>query len=75
MRYPRYYKVCPRGFANEMTYYVVHNDAEAQECEREHDDLPDRRPGAITGWTNDRVAAASGVAVNWADRAWLGNVP
>ena len=63
----RYFKVCPRGFANEVTYYRVPVD-KAQECEQEHINLSDNNPNAYCGWTTDKSAYQYGVAIAWADR-------
>jgi len=65
----RYFKVCPRGFANENTYYRVHLD-EVAEIEKEFQSYDDEHmmEGGYAGWTRDKIARKSGVAINWADR-------
>lgn len=65
----RYFKVCPRGFANEVTYYRVPLDKIA-ECDAEYADYADRFTGGFAEWTSDREAGRPGVAVDWADRHW-----
>lgn len=72
--YPRYYKVSPRGFANETIYLIARNSVEAAIYERDYDSLPDRQPGAITGWTRDRQARIPGVAVAFDMRHWVLNL-
>lgn len=63
----RYFRVCPRGFANEVTYYRVPID-KAAECEAEYQDFADNNPCGTADWTNHKKARQPGVAVNWADR-------
>lgn len=65
----RYFKVCPRGFANEVTYYRVPLDKIA-ECDAEYADYDDKHAGdhGFAGWTTDKDARVPGVAINWADR-------
>lgn len=71
MTYPRYYKVCPRGFANEVIYLRIDNDTQAEQVEREYGDLADREPhNGYAEWTNDLVAGKPGVAANYEDRHW-----
>jgi hypothetical protein len=69
-KYTRYFKVCPRGFVNEVTYYRISNEREAAQAEAEYGDIADRQPGASAGWTDHRNARRPGVAVKWADRNW-----
>ena len=68
----RYYKISPRGFANDVTYLRIHTDDEAVACEAKFADYEDQHPGASTGWTSDKVASAPGVAINWRDREYAG---
>lgn len=70
----RYFKVCPRGFSNEVTYYRVPLD-KIDEVNREYDGYEDRQfdagnTDAYCGWTTDKRARAPGVAIDWADRDW-----
>jgi len=68
----RYFKVCPRGFVNEVTYYKVPLDKTA-ECEAEYANYADdTERGGYAGWTKDAAARLPGVAVEWADRNWGG---
>ncbi len=67
----RYYAHCPRGFANEVTYFRVPLDKVA-EVNAYFDGYVDENPGSSTGWTADKRAHQPGVAVDWADRAWAG---
>jgi hypothetical protein len=67
----RYYRLCPRGFANEVTYFRVPLD-KITEVDAYFVDYEDRNPGASTGWTEDTRARQPGVAVDWADRAYVG---
>jgi hypothetical protein len=69
-KYPIYYKVCPRGFGNEVTYIAVFNaeekaiiDAEYADYESDHLD----QHGYST-WTNDRAAMIPGRAVPFRNR-------
>jgi len=63
----RYFKVSPRGFANEYTIYRVPLD-KVDEVELEYDGYADQEPGRWCGWTTDRRATIPGVAVDWADQ-------
>jgi hypothetical protein len=63
----RYFKVCPRGFANEVTYYKVPADKVA-ECEALYRNYEDDGSGRYAGWSNDADARRPGVAIDWADR-------
>lgn len=74
----RYYAVCPRGFANEITYIRVRpNEVSAVDshfygfgdCQF---DLGNT--GAWSGWTNERRARIPGVALSWADYQWMARV-
>lgn len=64
----RYFMVCPRGFANEVTYYRVPLD-KVEECELEYRNYNDD-PNAYCRWTEDKFARLPGVAIDWADRHW-----
>lgn len=63
----RYFKVSPRGFANEVTYYRVAVDKIA-ECEAVYKGYEDDGSGRYATWTNDADARRPGVAINWEDR-------
>lgn len=63
----RYFKVSPRGFANEVTYYRVPLDKIA-ECEAAYENYEDNGSGRYASWTNDADARRPGVAIDWADR-------
>lgn len=67
----KYLKWCPRGFANEVTYYRVPQD-KVSEAEAECDDHADRLidDGGYAEWTSDKVASKPGVAIDWANRHW-----
>ena len=73
----RYYKICPRGFANEVIYLRIHNNEEAQACEAYFAAWQSREfnagnTRAYAEWTNDKRASARGAAVNWRDREYAG---
>lgn len=59
----RYFRVSPRGFANEVFYVHVSNAVEAEIVERHYEHLEDNTPGASAGWSRDRRASIPGVAV------------
>jgi hypothetical protein len=66
----RYYRVCPRGFVNEVIYFRVPLDKVAEVdayFENYNDD-----PNASAGWTNDKRAWQPWVAVDWVDREEYG---
>jgi hypothetical protein len=65
----RYFRVCPRGFANEVRYYKVPLDKIA-EVDAEYANFEDNNPGASCGWTTDRKARVYGVAIPWEYRNW-----
>jgi len=67
----RYFKVSPRGFANEIVYFRVPL-ADVPEVDRYFDGFEDGDPSGYCGWTTDNRAHAPGVAVDWADRAYVG---
>lgn len=67
----RYFKVSPRGFANEVTYFRVPSES-AADVEKHFENYEDKHPGARTGWTTDKRAHQPGVAIDWADRAYAG---
>ena len=62
-----YFKLSPRGFANEVIYFRVSPD-QVPEVESEYGDYTDRHPGTVADWTTDQRATMPGVAVDWADR-------
>jgi hypothetical protein len=68
----RMFRVCPRGFSNEITYYRVPADKVA-ECEAEYAGFADANPRGSARWLGEHeqsTAYAPGVAINWADRNW-----
>lgn len=66
----RYFKVSPRGFANEVTYFRVPAD-KAAEVDAQFAGYEDKREGYCR-WTEDRQATIPGMAVDWDDRAYVG---
>lgn len=68
MKYPRYFKVCPRGFLNEVTYIRIDTPEQAAAIEQEYADFEDTNPSGYSTWTHDRRAHQPGVAVSFADR-------
>lgn len=60
----KYLKVCPRGFANEITYYAVPDNM--PDADKEFDYLYDQ--GGYAEWSRDIEARQPGVAINWTDR-------
>jgi len=73
----RYYKISPRGFANEIIYLRCATKAEEVACEAEYGDLADRDPShnAHGEWTSDVKASVPGVAVEFADRYYVLPMP
>jgi hypothetical protein len=67
----RYFRVCPRGFANEVLYFRVPTEKIA-EVDAYFDGYSDNNPSGSAGWTKDDRARLPGVAVDWADRAYFG---
>ena len=67
----QYFAVSPRGFANEVIYFRVPND-KSGEVNKKFEDFEDRSNGGYCGWTEDTRARVPGVAVDWADRAYVG---
>ena len=66
----RIYRVCPRGFVDEVTYYRVPLDKVA-ECEAEHAYYSDGHPDGSARWLGEHeksIGYAPGVAIDWADR-------
>ena len=63
----KYLKVSPRGFANEVIYYVVPAD-KVDEANREYAYFEDTADGGYACWTDDKIARRPWVAVKWADR-------
>jgi hypothetical protein len=67
----RYFAICMRGFANEITYIRIRSDEQAAIIEREYDTLSDDTPGAWAGWSDDLRARIPGVAIEFEDRNWI----
>lgn len=67
----RYFKVSPRGFANEIVYFRVRDD-EVEQVDKQFERFEDRAGGGNCGWTDDDRARMPGVAVDWVDRAHVG---
>jgi hypothetical protein len=67
----RYFKVSPRGFANEVVYFRVPEE-KAPEVDAYFATYEDDEPWRYATWTNDEQARVSGVAVEWDDRAHIG---
>lgn len=65
----RYLKVS-QGFANTVIYLRVPTD-KVSEAERVFADYEDDRSGRWWAWTTDSNAREPGVAVDWADRAYV----
>lgn len=65
-----YFKVSPRGFANEVIYFRVPEDDKA-EVEAKFAGFEDRPEGGYCGWTDDKRAHMPGVPVDWADRRYV----
>ena len=66
----RYFKVSPRGFANELIYFRVPLD-KVDEVNKQFDGFEDRTDGHCN-WTDDHQARIPGVALSWEDRAYVG---
>jgi hypothetical protein len=71
----RYFRVCPRGFANEVIYFRVPADKIAEVDKYFADYINKQFDGGNTsascGWTANREAWRPGVAVDWADHAYV----
>ena len=63
----KYLKYCPRGFANEVTYFAVPED-KISEADALFAGFEDHADGGYVQWTTDNRSHAPGVAVEWADR-------
>lgn len=66
----RIYRVCPRGFANEVIYYRVPADQIAA-CEAEYAGYSNNNPEGSARWLGEHeqsIGYAPGVAIDWADR-------
>jgi len=65
----RYFKVSPRGFANEVIYYRVRPEEVAEvEAAYAHYEDDDQAHSRYAGWTDDKAARIPGVAIDWTDR-------
>lgn len=67
----RYFKLCPRGFSNEIIYFKVPLD-KVDEVEAYFADYEDKNPGGHAAWTSDKRAREYGVAIPWEERAYAG---
>lgn len=67
----RYFKVCPRGFQNEVIYFKVRPEKVA-EVDEYFAHYSDENPSGYAEWTSDKRAREPGVAVSWEDRAYVG---
>jgi len=70
----RFFRLCPRGFANEVTYFRVPAD-QAAEVDTYFADYSDRNPDGSARWLGEHESSDAyipGVAVEWADRAYIG---
>jgi hypothetical protein len=71
-----YFRVCPRGFANEVIYFRVPADRidEVDKCFAIYVDqqFDNGETSASCGWTSAKEARRPGVAIDWADRAYAG---
>lgn len=59
-----YFRLCPRGFANEITIWRVTPD-QARVVERDYEDYVDRNPGTAAQWidpTRKQIALATACA-------------
>lgn len=65
----RYLKVS-QGFANTVIYLRVPED-KVSEVDAYFAGYEDKNPGAWTAWTTDVAARLPGLAVDWADRAYV----
>lgn len=68
----RYFKVSPRGFANEVIYFRVREHEVAEVEERFANFEDDVQNGGYCNWTDEERAKIPGVAVDWEDRAHTG---
>ena len=66
----RYRKVS-QGFANTVIYFRVPAD-KVPEVEAYFANYEDEGDGRWSAWTTDRKATQPGIAVDWADRAYVG---
>lgn len=68
----RYFKVSPRGFANEVIYFRVPSEKveEVNKVFESYEDDVER--GGYCNWTSEAKARMPGVAVDWEDRAYFG---
>lgn len=66
----RYFKVSPRGFANELIYFRVPLE-NVDDVNRQFEGYEDHTCG-YCNWTDDRRARIPGIAVNWEDRVYVG---
>jgi hypothetical protein len=61
-----YLKVCPRGFANELTYYRIDkSDEKAIKAAKKEIANYDTDTSGYAEWTSDKRASIPGVAIDW----------
>ena len=64
----RYFKISPRGFANQVVYVRITNDDQAAAIEKRFANYEDNTErGGFAEWTNDSAAQIPGVAVAFDD--------
>jgi len=68
---PYHYLKVSQGFVNTVIYLRVPAD-KVEEVDLLFADYADDGSGRHTSWTHDRIARAPGIAVDWADRAYVG---
>lgn len=68
----RYFKVSPRGFANEYVIFRVPLD-KIDDVNKQFADFDDRADGGHSNWVDSaEMTGRGGVAVEWEDRAYVG---
>jgi hypothetical protein len=69
-----YFRVCPRGFANEVLYFRV-PASKVAEVDTAFEHHEDNNPNGSSRWIGPKeksIARKPGVAIDWADRAHVG---
>jgi hypothetical protein len=64
----RYLRYCPRGFANEVTFFRVRPSEVAEVMN--FIETVNARPDGTAEWWTAFIPDAADVAVDWADRGW-----